>query len=152
MIGSFPPANIQRAPYIPPPEQRVEQRVNTSDKQRVERFTNISVLTRITDAPPIMDTPNPTQKCTLKLTKRIHSKRTWNNMPGSMLLITPTALRHLVPVPTPNLVTAPRQSPCTATPIVMPPSPMQILQICFIPIKGGCKSEHYITGGFKFSY
>jgi hypothetical protein len=95
----LPPTNIQQAPYIPPPEQRVEQRVNTSDKQRVERFTKILGLTRITNAPPIMAAPNPAQKGTLKLTKQKHSKRTWNSVPSSVPLITPTALRHLVPVP-----------------------------------------------------
>jgi hypothetical protein len=47
----LPPGNIQQAPYIPPPEQRVEQRVNTSNKQRVEHFTKLPVLTRITGAP-----------------------------------------------------------------------------------------------------
>ncbi len=70
----LPPVNIQRAPYIPPPEQRVEQRVNTANEQRVERFTKLPVLTRITNAPPIMAVPNPTQKRTLKLTKWTHSK------------------------------------------------------------------------------
>jgi hypothetical protein len=104
----LPPANIQRAPYILLPEQRVEKRVNTSDKQRVEHFTKLPVLTRITDAPHIMAAPNTTQKRTLKLTKWTHSRRTKNNVPGSVPLITPTALRCLVPVPTPNPVTAPR--------------------------------------------
>jgi hypothetical protein len=47
----LPPADIHWAPYIPPPEQRVEQRVNTSDKQRMEHFTKIPVLMRITNAP-----------------------------------------------------------------------------------------------------
>jgi hypothetical protein len=116
----LPPTDIQRAPYIPPPQQRVEQRVNTFGKQRVERFTKIPFLIRITDAPPIMAAPNPTQKRTLKLTKQTYSKRTWNNVPGSVPLITPTAPCCLAPIPTPILVTAPWQSPRTATPIAMP--------------------------------
>jgi hypothetical protein len=87
----LPPTNIQWAPYIPWSEQMVEQRVNTSDEQRLECFTNVPVLTRITNAPSIMAAPNPTQKRTLKLTKQTHSKRTQNNVPGSVPLITPTA-------------------------------------------------------------
>jgi hypothetical protein len=62
----LPLANIQRAPFIPPPKQRVEQNANTSNQQSVERFIKIPVLTRITNAPPIMAAPNPTQKSTLK--------------------------------------------------------------------------------------
>jgi hypothetical protein len=71
----LPPANIQRAPYIPLPEQRVERRVLPSDEQRVMKFEDVPIILRITDAPPIMAAPNPMQRHFLKRpNKRIHNK------------------------------------------------------------------------------
>jgi hypothetical protein len=61
-----------------------------------------------------------------------------------MPLITPTALRHLAPIPKPNLATAPQQSPCAATPIAMP-SPTRIPQIPFEPIKGGLQNRNIMS-------
>jgi hypothetical protein len=73
----LPPADIQSTPYVPSSqqsvEQRVEQRVNAPNKQQVKDQNNVPILTRNTDAPPIMNAPNPTQKHTLKLSKRTHS-------------------------------------------------------------------------------
>jgi hypothetical protein len=74
----FPQGDLQRAPYVPPKEQRVpKQRV---PKQRVmlddaEQTNNMppQPLARITNAPPIMLAPNPTTRWALRLTKRTHS-------------------------------------------------------------------------------
>jgi hypothetical protein len=91
----LPPADIQLTPYVPPSQQSVEQRVeqteNTPNENQVQDQNNVPILTRINDAPPIMNPPNPTQKCTLKLSKRMHSRQTRNNIPGSVTQITPTA-------------------------------------------------------------
>jgi hypothetical protein len=70
----FPPGDLQRSPYIPPMEQRVEQRV-AADTELLP-----PVIQCITDAPPIMDAPNPTTKCTLHLIKCTHMQRTQNNV------------------------------------------------------------------------
>jgi hypothetical protein len=66
----LPPGYLQRSPYIPPMEQRVEQRVAADTKRPPP------VIQRITDAPPIMAAPNPTTKCILRLIKRRHMQRT----------------------------------------------------------------------------
>ena len=57
----LPREDIQLNPYIPPAKQRVEQitPVPPPDKQRVP---TPSPIQRITDAPPIMNAPNPTEK------------------------------------------------------------------------------------------
>jgi hypothetical protein len=62
----LPQTDIPLAPYMPPPKQRVDQSV----KQRVD--TNARTFQQIINAPPIMNAPNPTQKRSLKLTKRTH--------------------------------------------------------------------------------
>jgi hypothetical protein len=104
----LPQADIHLAAYVLPPKQRVDQSV----KQRVD--TNVHTFQWITNTPPIMNTPNPTQKCSLKLTKRTHGQRTWNNLLGSVPPITPTAPRRFIPNLPPTPVIAPRQSPQTA--------------------------------------
>jgi hypothetical protein len=68
--------DIQLNPYAPPPN---EQRVPLPTPNNIQW---------ITDAPPIMNAPNPTQKRRLKLTPRTHSQRTRNNIPGSVPRIT----------------------------------------------------------------
>ncbi len=79
----LPPAGLQLAPYVPLPEQRVEQRVIGGEVDR-ETIHNDPrpVLTCITNAPPIMAAPNPTTKQALKLTKQTHSCWTRNNVRG----------------------------------------------------------------------
>jgi hypothetical protein len=49
----LPPAIIQWAPYIPPPEQRVEQRVNTSDKQKGGAFHQTTGTHKNYQCPPL---------------------------------------------------------------------------------------------------
>jgi len=50
--------------------------------------TPITTIPRITDAPPIMHSRNPTEKRHLKNTPRIHQCQTRNNTPGAVPLIT----------------------------------------------------------------
>ena len=94
----LPREDIQLNSYVTPPI-----------KQRVPLPT--TTIQSITDAPPIMNAPNPMQKQHLKLTKRTHSRRTHNNIPGSVPAITPTALQRFIPNPPTPTVVAPRRSP-----------------------------------------
>jgi hypothetical protein len=79
----LPRADVQLNPYVPLPvewvvpigEQRVEQRVEQTVEPTVGIPTDVPIFKRITNAPPIMNAPNPTQKCKLKLTKHTHSQR-----------------------------------------------------------------------------
>jgi hypothetical protein len=57
----LPRGDIQLNPYVPPPN---EQRVPLPTPNNIQQ---------ITDSPPIMNAPNPTQKRCLKLTPRTHS-------------------------------------------------------------------------------
>ncbi len=75
----LPRGDIQLNPYVPPPNE-----------QRVPLPTP-NIIQWITDALPIMNAPNPTQKRCLKLTPWTHSRRTRNNIPGSVPRITPVA-------------------------------------------------------------
>ncbi len=85
----LPPAKLQRVPYVPPPEQRVEQRViSCEDQHMADNNVDPPILTRITDVPPIIAAPNPTTKQALKLTKQTHSQQTRNNIPGGVPPIT----------------------------------------------------------------
>jgi hypothetical protein len=59
-------ADVRLALYMTPPKQRVDQ----SLKQRVD--TNFHTFQRIIGAPSIMNAQNPTHKCSLNLTKRMH--------------------------------------------------------------------------------
>jgi hypothetical protein len=86
---------------------------------------------------------DPLQKHTLKSRKRMHSRQTRNNIPGSVPQITPTAPCQLISNPPPTPIIAPRQSPRTANPNVIlanpnvVPAPTWILQVRFVPVKGG---------------
>ncbi len=127
----LPPGDLQRSPYIPPVEQRVEQRMATDTEPLPP------VIQCITDAPPIMVTPNPTTKRTLRLTKRMHMQRTQNNVPGSVPPITNIAPRQdiLIP-PTPLHTQLPQRSTCNQAPMAttMPP---QLPHVRCVPILGG---------------
>ncbi len=128
----LPQGDIQINPYVTPPI-----------KQRVPLPTTI--IQWITDAPPIMKAPNPTQKQRLKLTKRTHSICTRNNIPGSVPAITPTAPRPFIPYPPTPTIVAPRRSPQTATPATPPPVATQIPRIRFRPIEGGVRNKIFIS-------
>jgi hypothetical protein len=76
------PGDLQRVPAVIPPEQRVEQRVDTTHPPFVP------ALQWLTEAPPIMVAPNPTARHVLKLRRQMHSQHTRNNTPGSVPAIT----------------------------------------------------------------
>ncbi len=112
----LPRSDIQLNPYIP-----------TQDKQRVpipqpptsplDPCTTHTPqhVQRVSDAPPIMQAPNSTQKRTLRRTPRTHMRRTRRNIPGRVPPITPTATRELATVPSDPM--PPRRSPrLTAAP------------------------------------
>jgi hypothetical protein len=82
-------------PNIVQDEQRVredEQRVERGNQQRVLDNTPILTIPRITDAPAIMQSRNPTAKRRLKDNPRIHRRVTRNNTPGRLPLITRQAI------------------------------------------------------------
>ncbi len=78
----------------PPPvsdEQRVIldlQRAAREKEQRVIDESPIITLPRLTDAPPIKLTRNPTAKRDLRKTPRLHRRVTRNNLPGVTRLAT----------------------------------------------------------------
>ncbi len=98
----------------PPPvadEQRVEadcQARERETKQRVIAETPILTIPRITDAPPIMLTRNPTAKRVLKTTKRLHRRTTRNNTPGIVPL--PVVI-HPVPLTNASTTQARQRGP-----------------------------------------
>jgi hypothetical protein len=78
-------------PNLVQDEQRVredEQRVARENQQRVVDNTPILTIPRITDAPPIMQSRNPTAKRRLHENPRIHQRVTRHNTPGGLPLIT----------------------------------------------------------------
>jgi hypothetical protein len=148
----LPRADVQLNPYVPPPvewvvpmgEQRVEQTVEQTVEPTVDIPANVPIFQRINNTPPIMNAPNPLQKRKLKLTKRMHSRRTQNNVPGSVLIITPTAPRHLIANRPPPPITIPQRSPQMAGKTVMP-KPTRIPRVHFIPVDGGLRSKNFIS-------
>jgi hypothetical protein len=91
----LPEGDIQRHPYVQPSTPPAEQRVDADMKeQRVAH-----PMWRITDAPPIITAPNPTDPRQLKKTARTHSRLTCHNIPRSTPPISSmwgsvVALRH----------------------------------------------------------
>ena len=72
----------------PPPvsnEQRVrldQQQVAREEEQRVIDESPIITLPRLTNAPPVLPTRNPTAKQDLQTTPRLHRHVMCNNLPG----------------------------------------------------------------------
>jgi hypothetical protein len=82
-------------------EQRVDdecQRATREAEQRVIEASPIITIPRLTDAPPVMITRNPTTKCILRNTPRLHYRITRNNTPGIL------PVPNMLP-PTPTLMT-----------------------------------------------
>jgi hypothetical protein len=82
----LPEDNFQQVPQPRAPTQD-QQRVAQSDEQRVgpnPTITKLDFLCRMSDAPPIMNVPNPTTKWALKTTKRVHRRLTHNNVPNTV--------------------------------------------------------------------
>jgi len=78
-------------PNLVQDEQRVredEQRVAIEIQQRVLDNTPILTIPRITDAPAIMQSRNPTAKRRLKENPRVHRRVTRHNTPGGLPMIT----------------------------------------------------------------
>jgi hypothetical protein len=63
-------------------QQRVMESEQRADEQRVMEDYPIVTIPRLTDAPPIMTSRNPTAKRILKATPRLHRRVTRNNTPG----------------------------------------------------------------------
>ena len=84
-------------PVIPPtlPILSKEQRV-AATQQRVIDSTPIITIPRITDAPAIMTSRNPTAKRHIKTTPLVHRRQTRGNTPGGVPLITRAPLPRIV--------------------------------------------------------
>ncbi len=141
----LPPRDLQCQPYIPPPECMVEQRVE-GDIEQIRQQRVETPLTRITDAPAIMTTPNPMAPRRIKNTKQTHSCQTRNNIPGSISPITNTTDRCPV-------IRAPLSTPVAPPAQCSPFTPMpakhtvqtHILQLRFVPIEEGLRNGNIIS-------
>jgi hypothetical protein len=135
----LPEEDIQRVPQPRTPTQD-QQRVAPSAEQRVGTTPDITVfhdLCRMSNAPPIMNAPNPTTKRALQSTKRVHRRITQNNVPGTIPPITPAIPRH--PIPTADAATPVRRSPHlgkTAQRIQNTRLLKRIPKVRFVPIAG----------------
>jgi hypothetical protein len=144
----LPEDDLQRVPQIRTPTQE-QQRVAPSAKQRVGTTTGITEiqdLCRMSDAPPIMNAPNPTMKRALKTTKRVHWRLTRNNVPGTVPPITPAIPRRLVP--TDDAATPVRRSPrlgTTAPRIHATKITKKIPKVRFVPIAGRLRNHNIIS-------
>jgi hypothetical protein len=96
-------------PPAPMSEQRVNdecQRATREAKQRVIDDSPIITIPRLTDAPPVMITRNPTAKRILRNTPRLHRRITRNNTPGIL------PVQNMVPpTPTPTTPAARQKRP-----------------------------------------
>jgi hypothetical protein len=105
---------------LTPPPTREQQRVTDIEQCKEEQMviaeSPIITIPCITDAPPIMQAQNPTAKCTLKTTPRLHCQVTCNNTPG--ILPAPCVI-ELIPIIEP---TNPRRGKRATVPMrVQPP-------------------------------
>jgi hypothetical protein len=118
------------------PQRSLPPAPTTPEEQRVvptpteHRVTTPSSLRRITNAPPIMAAPNPTNKRVLKTKRRSHVRLTRNNIPGSVPAITREASCRPNPLNPPP--TGPRRSP-------------RIPKVRFGAIPGGLRSRNLIS-------
>jgi hypothetical protein len=126
-----------------------QQRVAPSNEQRVGPTPEIITfedLRRMSDAPPIMNAPNPTMKRALKTTKWVHWRITRNNVPGTVPPITRALPRR--PPPTATEATPVRQSPRlgkTAQCIHDTRLPQRIPKVHFVPIAGRLRNHNIIS-------
>jgi hypothetical protein len=95
----LPNDDHQRAPqgaaptHVPAPEG--QQRVGPTPE-----VTPADSLQHMSNAPPIMNAPNPTTRQVLKSIKRVHLRLTRNNVPGTVPPITCTQPLHSPPMAT----------------------------------------------------
>ncbi len=136
------PADLQRAPYVPPPEQGVEQWVVHAKHGMNDNDEVIPALTRITNALPIMAAPNPMTKQALKLTKCTYSSRMQNNIPGS---VPPIMSANRCPFKLPPSILPPtlQGSPQMSTTGITP-GPTRLPHVHFVPIEGGVQQQNMI--------
>ncbi len=145
LTNGLPPGDLQLQPYIPPPEQRVEQRVE-GDIEKIGQERVETLLTRITDAPAIMITPNPMAPRWLKNTKHSQSCQTRNKIPSRVPPIINTADQHPVISAPPSTPIAPPawQSPRTTTP-AKHTIQMHRPWVKFVPTEGGLRNGNIIS-------
>ena len=131
----LPEEDLQQVPQLRTPTQD-QQRVAPSAEQRVGTtpdITAIQDLCRMSNAPPIMNAPNPTMKQALKSTKWVHQRITRNNVPGTVPPIMPTIPQ--CPIPTATAAMPVQRSPClgkTAQRIHNTRLPKRIPKVCFV--------------------
>jgi hypothetical protein len=136
----IPPGDLQRTPYIPPVIKWAEHRASDIETQRMApTVPTPTAIQRITNTPPIMAASNPTMKRQLKLTKHTHVRRTQNNIPGSVPLITNIMRRSGDLHPIPTCATATHWSPRTHTRSAQL-APTCIPCVRFSPIPSGLRS------------
>ena len=103
-------------------------------------------LCRMSEAPPIMNAPNPTTKQALKSTKRVHQRLTRNHVPNTVPPITRTLPRR--PLPPATEATPVRQSPRlgkTAQCVHDTRLPQRIPKVRFVPIAGRLRNHNIIS-------
>jgi hypothetical protein len=111
-------ANIKK--ILNPPIALEDQRVWDSELQKQQQrvmnkmpILTVPVVTRITDAPPILQSRSPTAKCALRDTPRLHQRVTRNNTPGAVPAInrthtgTPSPARRMSPRTKTTAIAAP---------------------------------------------
>ena len=84
-------------PLPTPDQQRVSDELVREAQQRVIDDSPILTVPRITDAPGIMESRNPTAKRALRDTPRLHRRVTRNNTPG--IVADPVAPQSYLPAP-----------------------------------------------------
>ena len=144
----LPEEDFQRVPQqrIPTQDQqrvtpRAEQRVGTTPD-----ITTVQDLCRMSNAPPILNAPNPTTKRALKSTKRVHRRITRNNIPGTDPPITPAIPRR--PIPPATEATPVRRSPRlgkTAQRIQDTRLSKRIPKVRVVPIAGRLQNHDVIS-------
>jgi hypothetical protein len=144
----LPEEDLQQVPQLRTPTQDQEW-VALSAEQKVgptPDITTIQDLCQISNAPPIMNAPNPRTKLNLKSTKRVHQRITRNNKPGTIPPITTTIPHH--PIPTATTATLVQGSPRlgkTAQRIHNTRLPTSIPKVWFVPIGGRLQNHNIIS-------
>jgi hypothetical protein len=111
-------ANIKKIlnPSMALEDQRVRDGELREQQQRVIDETplvTVPVMTRIMDAPPILQAQNPTAKRALRVTPCLHQRVTRNNTPSAVLAInrtltgTPALTRRMSPRTNATVIAAP---------------------------------------------
>ena len=97
IIGLLAPPPTPEEQRVASEEQRVTENIRREREQQLVDDSPIISLPRITDAPGIMNSRNPTAKRTLKTTPRVHRRQTRHNTPG--IVAPPVSPPPYVPIP-----------------------------------------------------